>query len=219
MKKTLFLFFISYIVMGFQTDQVESNTWTLKKNQNGVSVYSRDAENSRFKELKSVTIYKSSLSSLIALIDDFESYPQWVYKCAVSTTIKKNSEKDLIHYQSVIAPWPVDNRDFVVHVQLQQDPVTKVIIQNVSCIPDYIPRVKGHVRITEFKARWTLIPLKDGYVEANYELLVNPGGNVPAWIVNLAAVDGPYETAINMKKMLMKEKYQKAVVLFVKEPL
>ena len=217
--KTLFLlFFSTLLLLSSDSAPVQSDTWHLKKFESGISIYTRDADNSKFKELKSVVVYKSSLSAIIALIDDFESYPQWVYKCGISKMIKKNSEEDLVHYQTVTAPWPVDNRDFVVHVQLQQDPVTKIVTQTATCIPDYLPKVEGHVRITEFKAKWTLIPLKNGNIEADYELLVNPGGNIPAWLVNLAVIDGPFETALNMKTWLMKEKYQKAVLPYIKEP-
>jgi ribosome-associated toxin RatA of RatAB toxin-antitoxin module len=217
LKKTSFLFFTFTLLLSFKSDQTASDTWQLKKFESGIAIYTRNAENSKFKELKSVATYKCSLSSIIALIDDFESYPQWVYKCGISKTVKRNSDNDLIHYQTVTAPWPVANRDFVVHAEMHQDPITKIVTQTATCIPDYLPRVEGHVRITEFRAQWTLIPLKNGYVEADYQLLVNPGGNIPAWLVNLAVVDGPFETALNMKKWLMKEKYQKTILPFIKE--
>lgn len=217
LKKIAFPIFIFLLLFGFKSDSSLTDNWHLKKFESGISVYTRDAENSNFKELKSVVFLKTSLSSIISLIDDFESYPQWVYRCGASSTLKKNSEKNLIHYQLVTAPWPVDNRDFVVEVKVEQDPKTKIVTQNVTCIPNYIPKTAGCVRITEFKASWTLIPLKNGIVEADYQLMVNPGGAIPAWIVNLAVVDGPFETALNMKTWVMKEKYQKASLSFIKE--
>jgi ribosome-associated toxin RatA of RatAB toxin-antitoxin module len=218
MKSLIIVSLFLLTTLSLTTDDKSAGPWELKKFESGIAIYTRNAANSRFKELKSVTVYKSSLSSIIALIDDFESYPQWVYRCGSSSTIKKNSEKDFIHYQTVTAPWPVDNRDFIVHVEVNQDPLTKIVTQTGTCTPDRIPRVPGHVRITEFKAEWTLIPLKNGDIEADYQLLVNPGGNIPAWLVNLAVVDGPFETALNMKSWIMKEKYQKASLPYIKEP-
>lgn len=191
--------------------------WSLKKNENGISVYTRQAENSAFKELKSVVILKTSLSSIVSLLNDWESYPLWVYKCGKSSTLKKISETEVIHYQTVVAPWPVDNRDFVVNVKLVQDPVTKKIVIQSECKPDFIPAKANHIRIREFKASWTMVPLKDGTVEVTYQLLVDPGGFVPAWIINLAVVDGPYETTLNLKDWVKKDKYQKAVVPYIKE--
>jgi ribosome-associated toxin RatA of RatAB toxin-antitoxin module len=195
----------------------QNDNWALKKQENGISVYSRQAENSELKELKSVQVVKTSLSGIVSLLNDFESYPEWVYKCGKSTTYKRINETEVIHYQTVVAPWPADNRDFVVDVKLTQDSLTKIVVIRADCKPDMIPEVKDHVRIKLFKASWTLKPLKNGSVEVTYQLLVDPGGFVPAWIINLAVVDGPYETSLKLKDWVKKEKYQKAQVSYIKE--
>lgn len=197
---------------------LSQNDWKLTKQENGISVYLRQGENSRFKELRSVVKIRTSLSSMVALLNDWDSYPQWVYRCGKSSTLKKISDTELIHYQTVLTPWPVDNRDFIVNVKLSQDPKTKTVHQKASPLPNYIPTVAGHTRITEFRASWTLTPLPDGYLNIEYQLLVNPGGNVPVWLVNLAVVDGPYETALHMMEWVKKEKYQKAKISFIEEP-
>jgi len=158
------------------------------------------------------------LSGIVSLINDRESYPNWVYRCGESTILKKISDTEMIHRQSVIAPWPVDNRDFVVDVKLHQDKKTKIITIHSKAIPDYIPPKNNHVRIKEFRALWILTPLSNGIVNVEYQLLVNPGGNVPAWLVNLAVIDGPYETTLNMKEWIKKEKYQKSILPYIIEP-
>ena len=117
-----------------------------------------------------------------------------------------------------MAPWPIDNRDFVVNVKVQQDAKTKVVTQVSTNMPTFIKKKDGHVRITQFQALWTLTPMKNGIVNCEYQLLVNPGGNIPAWLVNLAAVDGPFETTLNMREWVFKDKYQKATFPFISEP-
>jgi hypothetical protein len=208
------LILVSFGILSFPHST--QTLWTLKKAESGISIYTRDAENSDYKELKSVLRLKTSLNSIVALLTDYESYPQWVYRCGVSSTIERISELEVVHYQNVIAPWPVDSRDFVVNVKLMQDPVSKTISIISTCIPDYIPEVKDHVRIREFKASWTLTPQKDGTVEVVYQLLVNPAGSIPAWLINLAVVDGPFETSLNLIEWVKKDKYQKAVLPFIK---
>lgn len=196
----------------------QSNDWVLKKAENGISVYTRTAENSKFNELKVVFQVKTSLSSIVALLNDVESYPKWIYHCEDSKILKKDSDKHLIRYQKTVAPWPVDNRDIAVEVNSYQDEKTKIVYQKINAVPDYTPLVEDHVRIREFKALWTLKPLKNGVVQVEYELLVNPAGNIPSWLVNLAVVEGPYETSVNMKKRLLDAKYQNANVAFIINP-
>src|SRR6218665_505623 len=209
----IFVFFFFFFI----SSAVAQSEWKLKKFEQGISVYTRDAADSDFKELKAVVTIKTSLSSIVALLNDWDTYPQWVYRCGKSSTLKRISETEVMHYQTVEAPWPVDSRDFVVHVKLTQDPSTNVVSIVSTCKPTYIPKTKDYVRITEFRASWTLIPQKDGSVQAIYQLLVNPGGYVPAWLVNLAVIDGPYETTLHFRDWVMKDKYQKAVVPYIKE--
>ena len=215
-KNNFFLvFFALFYVSGFSQHKVTD--WELKKNESDILIYTRHTENSAFKELKSIITIKTSLSSIIALLNDFESYPQWVYKCGESSTLKKLNDTICIHYQTVVAPWPVSDRDFVVTVAQTQDDKTKIITQTSISNESYIPVKDGFVRISLFNAKWTLIPLKDGMVEIDYQLLVDPGGAIPAWLVNLAVVDGPFETMVGFKKMIVKDKYKKAKIAYIKE--
>ncbi len=215
--RTIFFCFLSFLLVSF-SKKTPANDWELKKLENGISVYTRLTEGSEYKELKVVFQIKTSLSSLVALLNDVESYPQWVYRCETSKLLKKTADDHLIRYQGVVAPWPVDSRDVVVEVKSYQDSKTGVVYQKVSALPDYVPVVKKHVRIREFRAVWTLKPLPGGVVSVEYELLVNPAGSIPVWIVNMAMVDGPYETSLKMKVLVLKEKYQKASFSFITEP-
>ena len=214
MFRNLCLFCIAYVFASF-SQKGTSNDWELKKFENGISVYTRATESSSYKELKVVFQMKTSLSSVIAILNDVDSYPQWVYRCGTSKVLKKESDKHLIRYQTIVAPWPVDNRDVVVDVITYQDEETKIVYQKVNGLPDHIPSKKDHVRIREFRATWTVKPLKNGLVEVEYELLVNPAGSIPAWVVNMAMTDGPYETSLKMKERFMNEKYQKATFPFI----
>ena len=101
--RLLSLFLLLNLVCFSQTTKSD---WKLKKNENGIVVYSRKTASSDFRELKSILYLKTSLNSIVALINDRASYPQWVYKCGQATVLKKISESELIHYQTVTAPWP-----------------------------------------------------------------------------------------------------------------
>lgn len=211
------LFIISFLLGTSYFPGSNGDKWELKKYEEGIAVYTRMAENSNYKELRSVVRIKTSLSSIMAVLQDWDSYPQWSYRCGKSATLKTISETELIHYQTVMAPWPADDRDFVVNIKITQDPVTKVVVQKATNVPTFIPEFPDHVRIKEFKATWTLTPTFDGYVNLEYQLLVNPGGNVPAWMVNMAVVEGPFQSTKNLKDRVFLEKYQKTQFPYLKE--
>src|ERR1700759_1117516 len=101
----LFPFSILYLVpLFFSGDQAD---WELKKDENGIAVYTRYAENYRLKEVRSVTEVKSSLSAIVVLVFDVKNYPHWIYACSEASTLNvvNNHEED--HYQITHLPWPL----------------------------------------------------------------------------------------------------------------
>lgn len=217
-NKTILFVLLASIFVGFTTFKNTESEWVLKKQEDGVTVYNRSVSSSALKEIKAVTQIKSSLSSIIALLSDRESFPQWVYKCETAHTVKKIDETEAICYQNVVAPWPIDNRDILINVKVKQDPVTKVVLQKATSVANYLPPVENHIRINVFTATWKLTPLKNGIVNCEYLLLFDPGGSLPAWLINMASTDGPYETTHNMHAMITKEKYQNTHYDFIEKP-
>ena len=196
----------------------ESNKgWALYKNENGIAIYSRQTDSSEIKELKLTLSLKTSLNSIVALLNDWDSYPQWNYRCGESKTLKVLSETELIHYQSVKTPWPAHDQDFVINIKQTQDEKSKTVVIKSTNHANYIPPFPNRMRISKFYAKWTLIPLKDGTVQLTYEFLVKPEGAVPVWLMNMAIAYGPYETMLNFKEWIKKEKYQKAKSKLIKE--
>jgi hypothetical protein len=193
-------------------------SWNLKKYSNGVAVYNRENSSSSVRELKSVCQLKASISSVVAVLTDWESYPEWVYRCSASSALKELSDSTFIHYQTVQAPWPVQSRDFIVMVTVHQDPRSKVVTITAAALPDYIPRKKDFVRITLCKSAWTITPLTRGILQIEYRLLVDPGGSVPAWLVNAASVDGPFQTSLNLMSRPQLPKYKDSKLSFITEP-
>jgi len=197
--------------------QTKKDDWVLYKSEKGISVYSRKTVNSDYKELKVVFSLKTSLNSVWALLNDWASYPEWNFRCGESKILKEISPTELINYQTTVAPWPVEDRDFIVNIKLSQDEKTKIVTIQSKSHADYVPLTAHHVRIKEFSSLWTLIPFPDGTVQLSYQFLVNPAGYIPAWIVNMAVLSGPYETMSNFKTWLLKAKYQKAKSTLIKE--
>jgi hypothetical protein len=123
----------------------------------------------------------------------------------------------LYYYMETIVPWPASNRDGVVCFKYTQDSITKVVTVASVNIPNILPEMDGIVRVPQLKAFWKFTPKPDGTVDAEYQINVNPGGNVPAWIVNMFAIDGPYQSITSMKKLLLQSKYRTAKFDFIED--
>lgn len=212
---TYLILIIASLQLSFHIKKNEK--WKLVKNKNGVKAYTREVENSDIKQVKVITVIKSTLTAPVAIVRDVKSHTKWIYRCKTAKILKTVAENDHYYYNESIAPWPVKNRDIITHAVITQNKKTKIITISSTGMPDFIKKSDGIVRIQKLKAKWQFTPIKGGFVEISFTLLINLGGEIPAWIVNMAIADGPFETVLNMTKEVQKEKYQNAKYSFIEE--
>ncbi|MBB5634737.1 hypothetical protein HDE68_000622 [Pedobacter cryoconitis] len=203
--------FLAFILVftGLKPVSAQDN-WSLSVNKEGIQVYTRPIENSKIKAIKVVSNMPATSSQLLAAILDVKTCNEWVYHSVENVMIKQTSPLDLIYYSRVDVPWPVEDRDYVVHIEVEQHPQTKVITVNSPCIPGYMAEKKNVVRISHTVGKWTITPIGKNQVRAEYVLEVDPMGSIPAWLTNLFATKGPLETFRNLKVHVQKEVYKNA---------
>ncbi|MBI4646130.1 MAG: hypothetical protein HY738_05895 [Bacteroidia bacterium] len=209
-----------YFLIGFTciffTGSGEKN-WKLRKNENGIKVYTRDIENSNQKELKAYTTINSSLSTLVDVILDIPACTTWVYSCSKSLILKKINEQELIYYSLLDIPWPAEDRDMVLHLKVSQDKKTKIVTFKTMSRNDILKENPGIVRMKNVTLAWRLKPLSSGSIEAQYYLKSDPGGIVPDWMLEFFMVTGPYESMLNIKEMIKNSKYSNVHFDFIEE--
>lgn len=209
------LLFVSFLLFtGYADNPAE---FTLEKDKNGVKVYTRKIEGSSLKEFKGVTAIKTSLTSLVALMDDTDALPRWLHNCGAARLVENINFAERITYTTVKAPWPVSDRDTVTYSKIVQDPKTKVVTIYLKGMPEKYPRQSGKVRVPSLKGFWQFIPSKGGYVTVIYQLHSEPGGALPDALANSTVTDIPYYTLLNMHRIVKEEKYQNAKIPQVKE--
>lgn len=191
--------------------------WTLKRDRGGVKVYTREVPGTNLKELWFTSTLDASLSSIAALLTDVEGFDSWVYAAEHSEVIRKVSDQEFYYYTIIDFPWPFQNRDLVLYSRFWQDPHTLAFHSQTTSAHWLKPEQKGLVRITEADLRWTFTPLGNGKVRVDYYLKSDPAGNIPAWMVNLAADQGPLQTLASMRRELKKGQYQHRQLAFIRE--
>jgi hypothetical protein len=213
-SKAIFCFIAIWLLL-FPVEA--SNDWTLKLRKNGIEVFTKSLPGTNIKAVKSVYKVKSSLSSLVGLLLDVPSYTKWIYKCTDAKLIKTESPTEIIYYQLTNVPWPASDRDLVARLTIRQDKENGIVTAIIDCQPDLIAEKPGKVRLKKFDSKYIFSPKADGMLEVTSELFLDPGGNIPAWMINRAATMGPYNTALKMINMLNSEKYNNASFPFIKD--
>lgn len=192
-------------------------SWELKKDQEGIKVFSKPSDNSHFNELKVEMTLSAKLSSLAALVLDIDNYPNWSFNTEKSYVLKKISPSELYFYTLIHSPWPASNRDLAVHLSLTQDVTSKVLSIRSECVPNYIPPKKDIIRVPLSIEQWTVTPLPGDKVRIEYQLKLDPGASVPPWLINLFSTKGPYETFTHLRQQIQKNQYRNAVISFIRD--
>lgn len=213
MKFASFLLLLSSML--FRISAKSQEDWNLTKDKDGIKVYTRKTENFKFDELKVECEFEGRISQLAAVLLDVNNHYQWVYKTAKSQLLKTLSATDLFFYTEVECPWPIANRDLVVHMSLVQNLQNKVMTVEAENVNDYLPDKDNIVRMKYSRVTWTVTPLNNKQFKVDYRIQIDPGGSVPAWILNLFASKGPYETFMKLKEEMKLPQYEQAKFPFL----
>jgi hypothetical protein len=192
------------------------NDWRLKKDQSGIKIYMRTNEHSSFNEIKVEMTIQSKPSSLVALLLDVPNHAHWVYNVKTSYVLKKLADNELYFYEVVDSPFPASDRDLVVHLKITQDSATKIMTISAIDVPNYIPLKKGIVRVPVSNESWKVIPVNNNSLRIEYYLEIDPGGSIPAWLLNNFAEKGPYESFRHLQEQVDDPKYKNASVSFIR---
>ncbi len=193
----------------------KSGEWILKNQKDGVKVYYRQTAD--VYELKLTTHVWASLPGMVLLFDDPSRYTEWVYRSVESRCIKRVSETEMYYYVRFDFPWPLSDRDLIMHTQLKQDPQTRALVWTSIAAPDVLPEKEGIVRIRKAHSKWLIAPAGSGMLSVEYYLYSHPSGSLPSWLVNTAVDMGPRETIRSVHNLLLEPRYQNARLAHIRE--
>lgn len=184
---------------------IAQEKWTLKKNENGIAVYTRKLNSEKFKEIRVICEFEASADKLIEILQDVNHHKDWVYKTTQSYLISRKNKDTLFYYSKIDLPWPASNRDAVVQLSFRRDTVHKNLVIAVRSIPNLLPEKSNLVRVPYSLGLYDVTTLSGNRIKIDYTLSVNPGGSLPAWLVNYTATIGPYNTFKKLKELVEKK--------------
>jgi len=204
------------LLIGCRSVSAQEN-WKLQTEKDNIKVFTKSILTSKIKALKVETTLNASASEVVNVLMDIDLEKEWVYNTRICTVVKRVSPSDLYYYSEVTLPWPAQNRDFVAHIMVYQNPSTKIITIDAPCVPGFVPAKPGIVRIVQSTGKWIITPVSKRQVRIDYTLAVDPAGSIPAWLVNLVATQGPLETFRLLKIQLQKQENRNVKLSYISD--
>lgn len=180
--------------------------WKLLSIRNGIEVFSRSVPGSAIRAVRGVMRVNARQSALVALLRDHEARPAWESLCAGARVQQALSETEEIVYLHYDLPWPVADRDMVMRVSWSQDADSRASMQAIA-IEGVVPPTPGRVRVTKASSTWTFAPLEDGAIEVSVVAHLDPGGPLPAWLLNFLAADAPLDSLNSFRRLVAEDRH------------
>jgi hypothetical protein len=190
--------------------------WVLKKDKDGIKVYTGKLTDSKFNAIKVSCNLKANLSSLASILLQPNLQPEWVVATKTSRLIKQLAANHIYYYNIASIPWPLSNRDLVIDLKIIQDSVSKKMTVTANTIDNVLPAMKGLERIPFTLATWEVTAIGPNQIHVEYFLKINPGGGVPPWIVNMFIAKAPFESFDNLSRIIQEKRFQNQKLDFIR---
>lgn len=184
------------------TCAVAQADWKRVAARDGIKVYAKTIPDSKIRAMRAECTLDAGMEEVIGLLLDVNAAERWVCHTKSCKLIRRVSDTELFYHTEVSLPWPLDNRDFVTHLRVIKHEKNDMVTIDAPAVPGILPVREGIVRISSSINRWLVRPLPNGKVWVEYMLQVDPGGHIPAHVVNMFACRAPIETFQNMRKVL-----------------
>jgi hypothetical protein len=180
----------------------DKNEWTLRREKDGIDIYSRPSDCSKINDIRVDMDLTGTVEQLAAILRDVNNYTDWVYATRTARMIRKVSENEFIYYAEVGTPWPAANRDYYADLKITLNPAIHSMNVVSVGMKDFQPEKKDFVRVPMSRGSWTVTTQSTRKIHLQYILQIDPGGSIPAWILNSFVAKAPLETFSNLKKKM-----------------
>ena len=200
MKSLLIFLLIAFLPL-------HDSSWELKKDKEGIKLYTKHVEGSTLKAIRANTTFHAPLENCIAVLRDIPNLNKLFPDCIKVEKVMQN-DKEQIHYLQLKAPWPVTNRDGAFQLRYSYDSAAQTAIVAASMTTDKYPAQDGFVRLTVGGGTWKFKRLDAEHTELEYYYHGEPGGGIPSWLANSVVEENPYKMLLNFHSLVEQERYK-----------
>jgi hypothetical protein len=205
----LFVFFVVFFF--FDGLYAAENEWELLKDEKGIQLYRRSVKGSEFDEFKGVMVINTRIEVIAAVLRDPLAYPKWMSGCKKSQIIEQFDENNMIVYHVQNTKWPLKDRDVVLKATTSLDwKAGWFRVELISIEDSRVPPKETHVRMVKMNGNWFAEYLDREHTRVTFIFTSDPGGSLPASLVNKNIKTFPYNTLRGMKGIVQEPKYIKA---------
>ncbi len=149
-----------------------------------------------------------SIERIAYVLDGTESKTEWVSRLKQENRLEGNPfSYRSIAYQHYNLSWPVSDQDYVIESKwsVMKDKKLPTVIHSIkSIVRDTVPEIEGRVRGQLYRLVYKLEKLESNQTRVTVEIMVNPKGLLPKFMINLIQKDWPITTLRQLNAQALK---------------
>lgn len=183
-----------------------SNEWHPLPEKDGVRVFWMKPPGTTIVKYKGLTKFKSSLTSVTRFMQD----PTTCEDVGCTDSVVLEDVSPQIQYNSFVWDYkkPFAKRQFVVKVEVSQNPTTREVLVLYVGDPDRIPENDCCIRVPHMNNSWKFRPGESGYIEVEYIVDMYEGGMIPYFVANAIHKQTAYIALREIGKFVVSDKYR-----------
>ena len=214
--KTYVVFFILIFALSAckttsGTKWIEIDQEPLAENEKSEFIIIVEKKNSPEDEVntyRGTTTMPISIERIAYVLDDTEGKIEWVSRLEEENRLEGNPfSYRSIAYQHYNLSWPVSDRDYVIESKwtvMKDMKLHTVILSIKSIIRDDVPEIEGRVRGQLDRLVYKLEKLESNQTRVTVEIMVNPKGLLPNFMINLIQKEWPITTLRQLNAQALK---------------
>ncbi len=184
--------------------EVDDDGWEKLYEKEAIAGFRKIEEGSKFHAWKGYGYIDRDFYRVVAVYMDSTRSDEWVADCLVSVEVEKPDVDHQITYNVTGLPRPFWDRDFLWEEEYVYDPERLTVLDTMVSTehPDYPEQegiVRGELMSSTFFAQW--VEPEKTFVEVTIH--VDPGGKLPAWLVNALSRSWPFITFRDLREQAM----------------
>ncbi len=201
---SLLVFLLTVAVSTYNPLVAEEEKWHLTYAADGINIYRRVTEGSKFLEFKAEGNLRGTVSEYVSAILDIDEHPDWVPRCLEARNIDKINNRELILYAVFAGVWPTADRDYTARMSIASKPDIPTVRVDVERVepPNTSPVATDRVHIPHLKICWIFEQISRDLTRVELRVHVDPGGWMPAWLVNWGYRKIPYQFLKNLESQV-----------------
>ena len=190
----------------------DAYAWETRLDEDGILVQSRLISATKYEEFRAEAEIDATVAQAMALLIDISACTQWLFRCKEGRVIRETSTTERTFYQVTSLPFPAKSRDSIFHAAITFEGESTVRV-TMNSMPDEIPQTK-HIRIRESFGTYILEPTRKNKLRVTWQQYVDPGGALPAWMVNSMLTDLPFKSLRAFRELVQQSPYRDARLVY-----